>query len=91
MLLWKDIRVSGIAFSAGTFLYFLLEWSGYSLLTLLANTALAGLALAFLWNTVARFTGKCVGPLQQLTDQSIHCLLVCLLGLGDPSDFCRPL
>lgn len=58
VLLWRDIRITGAIFTAGTILYFLLEWSGYSLLTLVSNTLLAALALAFLWNNVARFTGK---------------------------------
>ena len=58
MLLWRDIRISGAVFTAGTILYFLLEWSGYSLLTLVSNALLAVLALAFLWSNVARFTGK---------------------------------
>ena len=30
-------------------------------------------------------------PLGWVLNQSINCFIVCLLGLGDPSDFCRPL
>ena len=59
VLLWRDPRISGGVFAAGSFLYFLLEWSGLSLLYIISNVLLAVLGLAFLWNTVARFTGRC--------------------------------
>ena len=57
-LLWRDVKVSAAVFVGLTGLYLLLEWSGLSLLTIISNTLLAVISIAFLWNNVANFTGK---------------------------------
>ena len=58
ILLWRDVKVSAGAFVGVTLLYLLLEWSGLSLLTIVSNTLLALVSIAFIWNNVANFTGK---------------------------------
>ena len=57
-MLWRDVKVSAGAFVALTLLYLLLEWSGYSLLTIISNTLLALVSVAFIWSYVAKFTGR---------------------------------
>ena len=57
-MLWRDVRVSGGVFVGLTLLYLLLEWSGLSLLTIISNTLLALISIAFIWSNVAKFTGK---------------------------------
>ena len=56
--MWRDVKVSGAVFVACTLDYLLLEWSGLSLLTIVSNALLLVVAVAFIWNLVANFTGK---------------------------------
>jgi len=61
LLLWRHPRRTGLVFGIFTLLYIMLEWSKYSLLTLIANALLAVVAAAFVWNLVASFTGRASG------------------------------
>lgn len=58
LLLWRDPAKTGSVFAAITILYLLLEWSHFSLLTLIANTLGIAVAAAFLWNNLAQFINK---------------------------------
>lgn len=71
VLLWRDAKVSGSVFVASTLLYLLLEWSGLSLLTIVSNTLLGLVSIAFLWNNVANFTGKSGVPLPAIVDRGV--------------------
>lgn len=58
LLLWRDPKKSGIVFAGATLAYLLLEWSHFSLLSIIANTLLIAVSVAFLWNNIANFTGR---------------------------------
>ena len=58
LLLWRDPKKSGIVVAGATLAYLLLEWSHFSLLSIIANTLLVAVSVAFLWNNVANFTGR---------------------------------
>ncbi|KAK9829845.1 hypothetical protein WJX72_008236 [[Myrmecia] bisecta] len=71
LLLWRDPRKSGAAFAAVTVAYLILEWSNFNLLTVLANTSLLAIVVAFLWNNIASFTGRGGVPVPALLRQGI--------------------
>ncbi len=58
LLLWRDPAKTGGVFAGITLLYLLLEWSRFSLLTLIANVLLFLVVLTFLWNNLAQFINK---------------------------------
>jgi hypothetical protein len=58
LLLWRDPKKSGVVFAGATLAYLLLEWSHFSLLSIIANTLLIAVSVAFLWNNIANFTGR---------------------------------
>lgn len=58
LLLWRSVPKSGAALAAIAAAYFVLEWSGLSVLAIAANGALLTVAVAFVWNNVAGFIGK---------------------------------
>ena len=58
LLLWRSVPKSGAALAAIATAYFVLEWSGLSVLAIAANGALLTVAVAFVWNNVAGFIGK---------------------------------
>ncbi len=58
LLLWRDVRKSGVVLAGITLIYILLEWSNLSLLWIVSNSLLAIVTLTFLWGTVASFTNK---------------------------------
>ncbi|CAL5223458.1 g5977 [Coccomyxa viridis] len=58
ILLWRDPVKSGIVLGGATLAYLLLEWSHFSLLSIVANTLLIAVSVAFLWNNIASFTGR---------------------------------
>ena len=56
--MWRDpVRTGGI-FGVVTLVYLLLEWSNYSLLSLIANGLLVLVCIAFLWSNGASFLNK---------------------------------
>ncbi|KAK9805889.1 hypothetical protein WJX73_001657 [Symbiochloris irregularis] len=71
VLLWRDVKVSAAAFVGLTLLYLLLEWSGYSLLTIVCNTLLALVSGAFIWSYVAKFTGRSGVPLPRVVREGV--------------------
>ncbi|KAK9827607.1 hypothetical protein WJX81_005741 [Elliptochloris bilobata] len=58
LLLWRDPKKSGAVFVGITLLYILLQWTGLSLLTIVANSLLILVSCSFLWNNVASFAGR---------------------------------
>ncbi len=58
ILLWRDPVKSGVVLGGATLAYLLLEWSHFSLLSIVANTLLIAVSVAFLWNNIASFTGR---------------------------------
>jgi len=71
LLLWRDPRKTGAVFGGFTLVYLLLEWSNYSLLTLVANVLLAGVSVTFLWNNLAQFLNKPGVPVPAVLQQGI--------------------
>jgi riboflavin kinase len=63
LLLWRDVRKSGVVLAGITLIYILLEWSNLSLLWIVSNSLLAIVTLTFLWGTVASFTNKSGVPI----------------------------
>jgi hypothetical protein len=59
LLLWRDPKKSGVVLAGATLAYLLLEWSHFSLLSIVANTLLVAVSVAFLWNNIANFTHRC--------------------------------
>lgn len=58
LLLWRDPKKSGVVFAGISLLYILLEWTGLSLLTIIANSLLVLVSLSFLWNNIVSFAGR---------------------------------
>ena len=58
IILWRDPVKSGVVLGGATLAYLLLEWSNISLLSIVANTLLIAVSVAFLWNNIASFTGR---------------------------------
>ena len=58
LLLWRDPAKSGIVLAAISVAYFLLEWSNYNVITVLANLGLLAVSGAFLWSVIANFAHK---------------------------------
>ena len=56
--MWRDPVKSGVVLGGATLAYLLLEWSNISLLSIVANTLLIAVSVAFLWNNIASFTGR---------------------------------
>lgn len=71
LLLWRDPSKTGAVFGGFTVLYLLLEWSNYSLLTLVANVLLVGVSITFLWNNLAQFLNKPGVPVPAVLQQGI--------------------
>lgn len=71
LLLWRDPAKTGSVFAAITILYLLLEWSHFSLLTLIANTLGIAVAAAFLWNNLAQFINKPGVPIPAVLQHGI--------------------
>jgi hypothetical protein len=58
LLLWRDVRKSGVVLAGITLVYILLEWSNLSLLRIVSHSLLAVVTLSFLWSNIANFTNK---------------------------------
>ena len=58
LLLWRDPVKTGGVFAGITLVYLLLEWSHYSLLTVIARVGLFAVVGSFLWNNLAQFINK---------------------------------
>ncbi|DBB08060.1 TPA: hypothetical protein ACH3X3_008263 [Trebouxia sp. C0006] len=71
LLLWRDPAKTGGVFAGITLLYLLLEWSRFSLLTLIANVLLFLVVLTFLWNNLAQFINKPGVPIPAILQHGI--------------------
>jgi uncharacterized membrane-anchored protein YitT (DUF2179 family) len=54
-LLWRNKLISGGILGLATLLYFVLEHSGYTLLTIISNILLISIAVLFIWSNGAVF------------------------------------
>jgi hypothetical protein len=63
LLLWRDVRKSGVVLAGITLVYILLEWSNLSLLRIVSHSLLAVVTLSFLWSNIANFTNKSGVPI----------------------------
>ncbi|KAL3161281.1 hypothetical protein ABBQ38_009637 [Trebouxia sp. C0009 RCD-2024] len=71
LLMWRDpVRTGGI-FGVVTLVYLLLEWSNYSLLSLIANGLLVLVCIAFLWSNGASFLNKPGPPIPAVLQHGI--------------------
>eukprot|EP00850_Spirogloea_muscicola_P015917 SM000126S26293 [mRNA] locus=s126:35899:37789:- [translate_table: standard] len=67
VLLWRKWTVSSGILGVATLAWILFEWSGYTLLTLLANTLLILVAAVFVWAQAAAFLNRAPPPLPALS------------------------
>jgi hypothetical protein len=58
LLLWRNPTKSAAVVGGVTAAYLALEWSGLSVVSIVANALLLVVAAAFVWNNVAGFIGR---------------------------------
>eukprot|EP00897_Mesotaenium_endlicherianum_P002360 jgi/Mesen1/2151/ME000152S01238 len=66
VLLWKEWKISASILGVVAMTYILFEWSGYTLLTLLANTLLILVVAVFVWAQAAHLLNRAPPPLPKL-------------------------
>jgi riboflavin kinase len=71
LLLWRDVRKSGVVFALLTITYLLLEWSHISLLKIVSNVLLLTVVIAFLWSNIASYTNVQRFPIPAVIQQGI--------------------
>lgn len=71
LLLWRDVKKSGIVFGSITVAYLLLEWSGMSLLTILADALLLAVLVAFLWANIGSVLGRPGPPVPEILQKGV--------------------
>lgn len=78
--MWSDPKKTGILLGVVTFLYLLFEKSGYTLISIFANTALILVLGCFVWANVAAVMGKGAPPVPkvELSEESMKSLAVSL-------------
>ncbi len=58
--MWRDIKKTGMVFGGITLVYLLFEWSGLSLMTIVANILLAVTLGCLAWAVVGNLLGRYV-------------------------------
>lgn len=58
MVMWEDPKKSGAVFGGATMLYYFLERSGYTAISLVSNMLLLAVIGSFLWSSASRFMNK---------------------------------
>eukprot|EP00884_Botryococcus_braunii_P012152 jgi/Botrbrau1/20938/Bobra.0135s0066.1 len=71
LLLWRSLEKSGAVVAAATVLYLLVELTGISLVSLLANLLLALIVVSFVWNNLATFAGSPTMPVPELIKNGV--------------------
>jgi hypothetical protein len=66
ILLWREWKTSATILGVAAGLWILFEMSGYTLLTLLANTLLILVVVVFIWAQAAAFMNRAPPPLPSL-------------------------
>jgi len=66
VLLWKSLYLSGGILGGVFFAYILFEWSGYTLLSLIANVLLILVSALFIWSYAASLLNRNPPPLPKL-------------------------
>eukprot|EP00271_Cylindrocystis_brebissonii_P012840 TRINITY_DN32351_c0_g1_i1.p1 TRINITY_DN32351_c0_g1~~TRINITY_DN32351_c0_g1_i1.p1 ORF type:complete len:228 (-),score=37.31 TRINITY_DN32351_c0_g1_i1:973-1656(-) len=66
ILLWKKWQISAAILGVAAVSWILFEWSGFTLLTLLANSALLLVALVFVWAQLSSLLNWAPPPLPEL-------------------------
>ncbi|EFJ16448.1 hypothetical protein SELMODRAFT_179628 [Selaginella moellendorffii] len=74
VLLWKQKNVSTSLLVGSTVAWFLFEWSGYTLLSLVCNVLLFLIVILFLWATIASLLHRPPPPIPEivLTEEMVH-------------------
>ncbi|KAH7437516.1 hypothetical protein KP509_05G075900 [Ceratopteris richardii] len=65
-LLWRNKYLAGGVLVGATVLYFVLEHSGYTLLSIISKLLLVALAVLFIWSNAAEFLNRSPPPLPDL-------------------------
>nr|XP_024390439.1 reticulon-like protein B10 [Physcomitrium patens]XP_024390440.1 reticulon-like protein B10 [Physcomitrium patens]XP_024390441.1 reticulon-like protein B10 [Physcomitrium patens]XP_024390442.1 reticulon-like protein B10 [Physcomitrium patens]XP_024390443.1 reticulon-like protein B10 [Physcomitrium patens]PNR43434.1 hypothetical protein PHYPA_015815 [Physcomitrium patens] len=65
--LWKDRNLSAIILGGSTLVWFLLEKSGYTFLTLLSNILMFSVIILFVWANVAALLNRAGPPVPELS------------------------
>jgi len=71
ILMWRDVKTSGAIFGGVTLAYLVLEWSGYTLLTLAAYGLLAILGGFLVWTNAAALLHKPGPPIPSFVKDGI--------------------
>lgn len=71
LLLWRDPKKSGIVFGSITVAYLLLEWSGLSLLTIIADAMLLAVLVCFLWANIGSMIGRAGPPVPAILQTGV--------------------
>jgi len=58
LVMWTDPKKTGAVFGGATLLYYFLEQSGYTAISLVSNVLLLAVIGSFLWSSASRFMGK---------------------------------
>lgn len=72
ILMWRDVKKSGIIFGGITLAYLVLEWSGYSLLSLVAYGLLTLLGGSLVWTNAAALLKKPGPPIPSFVKDGIN-------------------
>merc|ERR1711988_1619685 len=63
---WKDPKKTGPIVGGATLAYFFVEYSGYTLIAMVANLLMLAVVVCFVWGNVAGLIGKAPPPIPNL-------------------------
>lgn len=92
LIMWRDIKKTGMVFGGITLVYLLFEWSGLSLMTIVANILLAVTLGCLAWAFVGNLLGRYVLAIS--TDKvpayvfMQHCFAALASSINDPWPSC---
>lgn len=71
LLLWREPLKSGAALVGATALYVLLEWTTWSLVSILSTVAFFAIILSFIWASIAGFLNKAGPPVPSILREGV--------------------
>jgi hypothetical protein len=73
LIMWRDVKKTGMVFGGITLVYLLFEWSGLSLMTIVANVLLVVTLGCLLWANVGSLLGRCARGMRALPAGAARC------------------
>lgn len=71
LIMWRDVKKTGMVFGSVTLVYLLFEWSGLSLMTIVANILLVVTLGCLLWANVASLLGRAGPPIPRALKEGV--------------------